>query len=84
MVGSAKQIQSVADTYDSCRCEDKKLIVDIHIKSLLTLGNISYESAEKLGLLVVSTLKHVRVLKVINIAMANFSETLLINIIFKN
>lgn len=72
------------DTYVSLfhalknRFDNKRLIINSHIKSLLILENIGVESAEKLRVLLDCILKHVIVL---NVEMNNFSENLRINII---
>ena len=85
--GHAKQILSVDDTYESLydvhnnRFENKRLIVNSHIKSLLTLDSIPFESAEKLRMLIDSVLKHVRALKVMKFEINNLSKSLLMNII---
>lgn len=90
LTGTAKQLQSVNDTYQSLfqaltlRFENKRLIVNSHINKLLNLPKIKSESPKELRNLVDTVLANVRALNQLDLECNPLSESILINVILKS
>lgn len=85
--GEAKSIQTPDDTFNTLlktleqRYENKKLIADSHINSILSLDKITHESSKELRKLTDSILKHLRALKLLDLELNKLSELMLIHVI---
>ncbi|KAF8766744.1 hypothetical protein HNY73_019777 [Argiope bruennichi] len=85
----AKLIETSEDTYDSLlkalveRFENKRVIVDTHIKNIINQEKIVHESAKDLRNLIDCILKNLRALNVLKYERNELSDAILINIILQ-
>lgn len=85
--GEAKLLQNPEDTFESLftalekRFENKKIIVNIHVKALLEFETISHESSKELRNLVDAINKNIRALKNLGFERNDLSDILLTTII---
>ncbi|KAF8784368.1 hypothetical protein HNY73_010056 [Argiope bruennichi] len=85
----AKLIETSEDTYDSLlkalveRFENKRVIVDTHIKNIINQEKIAHESAKELRNLIDCILKNLRALNVLKYERNELSDAILINIILQ-
>ncbi|GFQ94131.1 integrase catalytic domain-containing protein [Trichonephila clavata] len=91
LIGIAKHVQTVDDTYGSLflalekRFENKRLIINKHINALLMLKYEKFkgDSIVELRNLVDTCTKHLRALKLLKIEHNTFSELLLIQLVMQ-
>ena len=87
--GPAKLLQTSADTFDSLfkaltsRYENKRLIVDSHIQSILKLERVANESYVGLRHLIDSTRKAIRALEFLKFNLNNLAGAIFINILLQ-
>lgn len=83
----AKIIQTSDDTYSSLfkaleqRYENKRIIVDCHIKGILNMQAIKHESAKDLQILLDNVKKNLRALKVLDFNRDKLSSAILLNVV---
>ncbi|GBM20086.1 hypothetical protein AVEN_268410-1 [Araneus ventricosus] len=89
LTGSAKQLQTLDDSYTSLfealqkLYENKRLIVNGHVNELLNVHKLRIESAKELRNMIDNALSHLRALKQLGLELNELSEAILMNIILQ-
>jgi len=87
--GDAKHIETAEDTYESLfkalenRFQNKRIMVDLHIRNIMDLPELKQESTKDLRNLLDVIIKNLRALKSLEYESDKFSDILLLNIIIK-
>ncbi|GFS41397.1 DUF1758 domain-containing protein [Nephila pilipes] len=87
--GESKTIETPDDSYSSLfqalekRYENKRMLVDFHIKSILNLPTVKHESAKDLRYFLDCLNKNLRSLKILNFERDKLSKVLFLNIILE-
>ena len=87
--GKAKSIETEDDTYDSFfnalqqRYENRRVIIDTHIKNILRYPRMNNESAKELRDFVDNIKKNLRALKVLEYERDKLSDILLVNVLIE-
>ncbi|KFM74595.1 hypothetical protein X975_22117, partial [Stegodyphus mimosarum] len=85
--GEAKSLETSDDNFSSLfkaleqRYENKRIIVDCHIKNILNTPSINHESAKELRIMLDNIKKNLRSLKILDFARDKLSNVLLLNIV---
>ncbi|GFT86016.1 uncharacterized protein NPIL_238451 [Nephila pilipes] len=87
--GEAKDIETSDDTFQSLfkaldeRYENKRLIIDNHVKNIINYDKLTQESAKDLRTFLDCITKNLRALKILNYEKDKLSNILLLNIILQ-
>ncbi|CAL1290442.1 unnamed protein product [Larinioides sclopetarius] len=87
LTGVAKEVETEEDTFESLfkalkeRFQNKKLIINAHVNTVINYEKIQYASAKDIRYLLDSTRKNLRALKVLEFERNKLSDVILLNIL---